>query len=190
MQKKETLISRTARTRTRTSLSSSATPRSKEGRDPLTCSRSALVETKDNLTKRQKIGRGLRLCVNQDGERLYDPEANVLTVIANESYDDAANGLQRRSLRLRTSSSGVITPESFTKVTVKGDDGVEERLGYEVKQVYDPSSRSAWSTAGRGDAGLQKAAAEEGKVRLPADSASLPGRSRRSSSGSPRGPDP
>ena len=30
-----------------------------------------LVETKDNLTKRQKIGRGLRLCVNQDGERLY-----------------------------------------------------------------------------------------------------------------------
>ena len=53
-----------------------------------------LVETKDNLTKRQKIGRGLRLCVNQDGERLYDPEANVLTVIANESYDDFATAAE------------------------------------------------------------------------------------------------
>lgn len=40
-----------------------------------------LVETKDKLTKRQKIGRGLRLCVNQDGERCYDEGVNVLTVI-------------------------------------------------------------------------------------------------------------
>lgn len=96
-----------------------------------------LVETKDNLTKRQKIGRGLRLCVNQDGERLYDPEANVLTVIANESYDDFANGLQKE-LEAEDFKFGVIAPESFTKVTVKGDDGVEERLGYEKsKQVYD-----------------------------------------------------
>lgn len=85
-----------------------------------------LVETKDNLTKRQKIGRGLRLCVNQDGERLYDPEANVLTVIANESYDDFANGLQKE-LEAEDFKFGVITPESFTKVTVKGDDGTSRR---------------------------------------------------------------
>ena len=49
-----------------------------------------LVETRDTLTKRQKIGRGLRLCVNQDGQRLHDPQASVLTVSANESYGDAS----------------------------------------------------------------------------------------------------
>ena len=54
-----------------------------------------LVETKDTLTKRQKIGRGLRLCVNAEGERVCDPKLNVLTVIANESYDAFAQGLQR-----------------------------------------------------------------------------------------------
>ena len=32
-----------------------------------------LVETKDTMTKRQKIGRGLRICVNQDGERVLEP---------------------------------------------------------------------------------------------------------------------
>ena len=54
-----------------------------------------LVETKDNMTKRQKIGRGLRIPVNQDGERSFDTKLNVLTVIANESYKDFAAGLQK-----------------------------------------------------------------------------------------------
>ncbi|MFR8829754.1 MAG: DEAD/DEAH box helicase family protein [Eggerthella lenta] len=146
-----------------------------------------LVETKDNLTKRQKIGRGLRLCVNQDGERLYDPEANVLTVIANESYDDFANGLQKE-LEAEDFKFGVITPESFTKVTVKGDDGVEERLGYEKsKQVYDHLVATGM-VDGKGAVTPElKAAAEEGKVEL-LPSSSLPrSRSRRSSSTSPRG---
>ena len=128
-----------------------------------------LVETKDNLTKRQKIGRGLRLCVNQDGERLYDPEANVLTVIANESYDDFANGLQKE-LEAEDFKFGVITPESFTKVTVKGDDGVEERLGYEKsKQVYDHLVATGMVDDKGAVTPELKAAAEEGKVELPAE---------------------
>lgn len=127
-----------------------------------------LVETKDNLTKRQKIGRGLRLCVNQDGERLYDPEANVLTVIANESYDDFANGLQKE-LEAEDFRFGIITPESFTKVTVKTPEGVEERLGYEKsKQVYDHLVATGM-VDGKGAVTPElKAAAEEGKVELPA----------------------
>lgn len=128
-----------------------------------------LVETKDNLTKRQKIGRGLRLCVNQDGERLYDPEANVLTVIANESYDGFANGLQKE-LEAEDFKFGVITPESFTKVTVKGDDGVEERLGYEKsKQVYDHLVATGMVDDKGAVTPELKAAAEEGKVELPAE---------------------
>ena len=45
--------------------------------------------------RRQEIGRGLRLPVNQEGERLRDERYNVLTVIANESYSAYADGLQR-----------------------------------------------------------------------------------------------
>ena len=45
--------------------------------------------------RRQRIGRGLRLCVNQDGERVLDEFKNVLTVIANESFGDYVAGLQR-----------------------------------------------------------------------------------------------
>lgn len=54
-----------------------------------------LNETKSEIKKRQEIGRGLRLCVNQDGERLYDRALNKLTVIANERYEDFAKALQK-----------------------------------------------------------------------------------------------
>jgi type III restriction enzyme len=53
-----------------------------------------LNETKSTLKKRQEIGRGLRLCVGADGHRIYDKQINILTVIANESYDDFAKSLQ------------------------------------------------------------------------------------------------
>ncbi len=53
-----------------------------------------LNETKSEEKKRQEIGRGLRLAVNQEGERTYDQNINRLTVIANESYDDFAKALQ------------------------------------------------------------------------------------------------
>ena len=53
-----------------------------------------LNETKSPIKKRQEIGRGLRLCVNQAVERQYEPSMNILTVIANESYDEFAKNLQ------------------------------------------------------------------------------------------------
>ena len=53
-----------------------------------------LNETKSELKKRQEIGRGLRLPVNEKGERIFDKHINVLTVVANESYNDFAVQLQ------------------------------------------------------------------------------------------------
>jgi type III restriction enzyme len=53
-----------------------------------------LNETKSDIKKRQEIGRGLRLAVDQTGKRTYDRNINRLTIIANESYDDFANALQ------------------------------------------------------------------------------------------------
>lgn len=54
-----------------------------------------LNETQSELKKRQEIGRGLRLPVNALGERVQDKNINVLTVIANESYEDFSKALQK-----------------------------------------------------------------------------------------------
>jgi len=61
-----------------------------------------LKQSSSDVRKRQEVGRGLRLAVNQNGERMDDNvlshdeihNVNVLTVIANESYDSFAKGLQ------------------------------------------------------------------------------------------------
>jgi len=53
-----------------------------------------LVQTRSQMRKRQIIGRGLRLAVNQNGERNLPHDLDVLTVIANESYETFANELQ------------------------------------------------------------------------------------------------
>ncbi|WP_142687360.1 restriction endonuclease [Chitinophaga polysaccharea] len=53
-----------------------------------------LNETKSDMKKRQEIGRGLRLCVDQDGERNMERSVNRLTVIANESYEAFSKALQ------------------------------------------------------------------------------------------------
>lgn len=54
-----------------------------------------LNETKSDIKKRQEIGRGLRLAVDQTGKRTYDQNINRLTIIANEAYDDFAKALQQ-----------------------------------------------------------------------------------------------
>ncbi len=54
-----------------------------------------LNQTVSPIKKRQEIGRGLRLCVNQQGDRLFGDDVNILTVIANESYRSYAEGLQQ-----------------------------------------------------------------------------------------------
>ncbi|WP_407503208.1 restriction endonuclease [Elizabethkingia miricola] len=53
-----------------------------------------LNETKSEMKKRQEIGRGLRLCVDQTGERNLERSVNRLTVIANESYEAFSKALQ------------------------------------------------------------------------------------------------
>jgi len=60
-----------------------------------------LKHSDSTIKKRQEVGRGLRLCVNQDGERMDDSvlgddvhKINVLTVIASESYEQFARQLQ------------------------------------------------------------------------------------------------
>lgn len=53
-----------------------------------------LNESQSEQKKRQEIGRGLRLPVNQSGERSFDKTINILTVVANESYEAFSRALQ------------------------------------------------------------------------------------------------
>lgn len=60
-----------------------------------------MKQSSSEVRKRQEVGRGLRLCVNENGERMDTNmlgndvhNVNVLTVIASESYDSFAKGLQ------------------------------------------------------------------------------------------------
>ena len=55
-----------------------------------------LNDTKSIIKKRQEIGRGLRLAINQEGKRVKGFDINTLTVMANESYEDFVEGLQKR----------------------------------------------------------------------------------------------
>lgn len=96
-----------------------------------------LVETKDTLTKRQKIGRGLRICVDQDGSRVLEPKYNKLSVIANEAYKTFAKELQTELEREAGFKFGVIEKVSFTNLEITRDDGTERRLTQsESKEIY------------------------------------------------------
>ena len=67
----------------------------REGWDnPNVCQICTLNQTVSEVKKRQEVGRGMRLLVNQAGERVHDDKLNVLTVIANESYEQFVSALQ------------------------------------------------------------------------------------------------
>jgi type III restriction enzyme len=53
-----------------------------------------LNQTTSEIKKRQEVGRGIRLAVDQNGERMHNPQVNLLTVVANQSYDQYVRQLQ------------------------------------------------------------------------------------------------
>lgn len=57
-----------------------------------------LNQTASEMKKRQEIGRGVRLAVDQTGNRIYEKRVNVLTVIANESYTNYVERLQTETV--------------------------------------------------------------------------------------------
>ena len=71
----------------------------------------ALRDMGSELERRQTIGRGLRLCVNQEGHRLRGFDVNTLTVIATESYEQFAENLQKE-IEEDTPASGSASSKS------------------------------------------------------------------------------
>jgi type III restriction enzyme len=78
-----------------------------------------LNDTAQEMKKRQEIGRGLRLCVNQEGERVIGFEVNTLTVMANESYDNFAKALQKEIEEDTGIQFGLLHKHSFARIEVK-----------------------------------------------------------------------
>ena len=68
------------------------------------------------ISRRQEIGRGLRLCVNQEGERVEDYSVNRLTVMANEPYSEFVSGLQSEIERDTNIRFGIVEKHSFANV--------------------------------------------------------------------------
>ncbi|ABI68850.1 type III restriction-modification system endonuclease [Syntrophomonas wolfei] len=93
-----------------------------------------LIEARETLTRRQKIGRGLRLCVNQEGERIFDPQINTLSVMANESFAEFAENLQSEMEAETGVKFGFIEKHAFAGISYTDDSGKIENLGYEASE--------------------------------------------------------
>lgn len=101
-----------------------------------------LKQSSSDVRKRQEVGRGLRLCVNQDGERM-DTNAlggdvhnvNILTVIASESYESFAKGLQTEMADAVADRPRAVTLALFVGKVIKDKKGNE--------QVIDQDTASA-----------------------------------------------
>lgn len=94
-----------------------------------------LNETKSTIKKRQEIGRGLRISVNQDGERVHGFDVNTLTVMANESYEDFVEGLQKEIEKEEDIKFGVIEDHSFANIVIETETGEQAFLGAEASEA-------------------------------------------------------
>lgn len=88
-----------------------------------------LNETKSEIKKRQEIGRGLRLAVNQKGERVYGHDINTLTVMVNESYEDFVTNLQKEMEKEEGIKFGIIDKFIFSNITYEISEGVKAQVG-------------------------------------------------------------
>ena len=95
----------------------------------------ALRDIRTERERRQTIGRGLRLCVNQEGLRVRGFEVNTLTVIATERFEEFAEGLQKEIEEDTGIRFGVVEQHQFAAVTVTGADGKTAPLGFEQSKA-------------------------------------------------------
>lgn len=97
-----------------------------------------LNETTKEIKKRQEIGRGLRLCVNQEGERVKGFEVNTLTVMANESYEEFAKALQNEIEEDTGIKFGYLHKHSFARIEVGAENDKAIYLNEEKSvRLYD-----------------------------------------------------
>ena len=94
----------------------------------------ALRDIRTERERRQTIGRGLRLCVNQEGERLHGFEVNTLTVIAMESYEEFAENLQQEIEKDTGIRFGIVDTNKFAPIL--GFERAEVLRKYLIEKNY------------------------------------------------------
>ena len=100
-----------------------------------------MLKYSDNtISRRQEVGRGLRLSVDQHGDRMDLPaivhDINVLTVVASESYKDFVSGLQTEIAETLSARPRKANEEYFTDKVIKTEDGPVEITPQIAKQIY------------------------------------------------------
>ncbi|NLH45317.1 MAG: DEAD/DEAH box helicase family protein [Acholeplasmataceae bacterium] len=104
-----------------------------------------LKQSGSDVRKRQEVGRGLRLSVNQDGERMDTNllgedvhNINVLTVIANESYDSFAKGLQAEIAEAVADRPVKVSADLFKNKVIRDNNGLEQVVDEDLAQsIYE-----------------------------------------------------
>lgn len=95
----------------------------------------ALREVGSERERRQTIGRGLRLCVNQNGERQRGFDVNTLTVVATESYEEFAANLQKEIEQDTGIRFGIVEKHQFAAIGVLDTNGETKPLGVEKSEA-------------------------------------------------------
>jgi type III restriction enzyme len=99
-----------------------------------------LKHSDNTVSRRQEVGRGLRLSVDQNGDRMDNPavvhDINVLTVVASESYKNFVAGLQKEIADTLTSRQRKATEAYFTGKAITTDAGPIEITPTMAKQIY------------------------------------------------------
>jgi type III restriction enzyme len=128
----------------------------------------ALREIGTERERRQTIGRGLRLCVNQQGERIRGFDINTLTVIANESYEEFAEKLQKEIEDETGIRFGIVEEHQFAGVTVTDAKGVLKPIGFEESQAIWKHLKAEGYLDPKGKVqDPLRTALKEGKVKVP-----------------------
>jgi len=100
----------------------------------------ALKHSDNTISRRQEVGRGLRLSVNQSGDRMDHPatvhDVNVLTVVASESYKDFVAALQKDISESLSARPRVADEAYFTGKVLKTESGAVEVTPQLAKQMY------------------------------------------------------
>ncbi len=100
----------------------------------------ALKHSDNTVSRRQEVGRGLRLAVNQLGDRMDNPatvhQINELTVVASESYKDFVSALQKDISESLSARPRVADEKYFTGKVLKTPSGDMEVTAQMAKQIY------------------------------------------------------
>lgn len=128
----------------------------------------ALREMGSERERRQTLGRGLRLCVNQDGQRVYGHDVNRLTVIATESYQEFADNLQKEIEADTGIRFGIVEQHQFATIAITTPDGKVAPLGVDQSKALWDYLRASGHIDAKGKVqDSLKTALKDGKLALP-----------------------